>query len=334
MRRNLLFVMLVLVFSVSQLMASVKFKTVTKAKYWGMEVTSVSVNAIKGAGQYTKSTAQVKMMGFVASKSTSNEITRLDKELFWSLQPEEKTYSEMTFAQIREGFVDGMDESGDDFAEPEMDEEEFDEADYRWDDPVVTVDKKETGKKVNGLKCDNYLVTLTMAGIHIETGIRDTVTVISDLWATPLTSQIKEMLNFQEKLAQKLGFDFSGEQMMPLFAAYKSYFSDLGDEVSKIDGYTIKNKIAMKATNHLQTATSKSSDSNKSTDLNMSNPVGSMLGGFAKKMAKKGVAKKIKDSRRQVFTVNFEVKSIQSGSSNSGSFKVPADYQKIELFQE
>ncbi|MCK5738922.1 hypothetical protein KAH55_07065 [bacterium] len=335
MRRNLFFVMLVLVFSVSQVMAGVKFKTETKAKYWGMEVISGSENAIQGEQQYSNSTAEVKMMGFFASKSSSIEITRLDKELFWSLQPEQKTYSEMTFAQLRQGFEKGIDEGDDDSPEPKMGEEEqFDEADYRWDDPVVTVDKKETGKKVNGLKCDNYLVTLTMAGVHIETGIRDTVTVISNLWSTPLTSQIKEILDFQKKLAQKLGFDFSGEQMMPLFAAYKSYFSDLGDEVSKINGYTIKNNIAMKATNHLQTATSKSSGSNESVDINMSNPVGSMLGGFAKKMAKKGLVKKIKDSRRQVFSVDFEVKSIKSGSINSGNFKVPADYQKIELFQD
>ena len=334
MRRNLFVIMLILVFAVSQVMAGVKFKTETKANYWGMEVKSTSESAVQGDKQYTKNNSEIKMMGLFTKKSSSIDITRLDKELFWSLDPEQKTYSEMTFAMLKQAYEGGADELSEANTAPEMNEEEqFDESEYKWDEPVVTVDKKETGKKVNGFKSDNYLVTLIMAGTHIETGIRDTVKVVSDLWVTPVTPQMDEMTAFQQQLAQKLGFEFSGQQMMQLFQAYESFFSDLGAEVSKIKGYPIKNNIKMKSTNHLQAAAAKDDDADESVNIDMSNPIGGMLGGFAKKMAKQGVAKKIEDSQRQVFNIDFELKSIESGSISAEKFDVPADYKKTELFQ-
>jgi hypothetical protein len=70
------------------------------------------------SGDRAKTVSQMKMTNKVVKflgggKPQENaEITRLDKELFWHLNPKDKEYTELTFAEMKAQFEKGLQECG------------------------------------------------------------------------------------------------------------------------------------------------------------------------------------------------------------------------------
>lgn len=269
------------------------------------------------------------------SNNASVEITRLDKEVIWNLDTKKKTYTEFSFAQFKEMMSQGMEQ-------PEMpaqaESEEVDESEYEWEKPVVIVIPGEGNEKINGFKCKNYIVKVITVGKHKQTGIKDTMTVISDMWNTTADAKALTMLKeFQQNMMTKLGMDQSMKGMGQMMAAYGEYFKELSKETAKIEGYSIRTTTRMTSTTHVQAAQKKDApkeEEAEGTDVDLNkNPVGGLLGGFAKKMArKKMAAKKESDTgaEKELFQFTNEIKSIKMADFAAGTFDIPADYKKTE----
>ena len=96
-------------------------------------------------------TGRFKTLAGGGKPRTSVSITRIDREVIWDLDPQKKTYTELTFAEMREMMAKGLaraDEAGR-------------EADSKDAEMTFTVDVRRTGAKqdVNGFPAEQVVVT-------------------------------------------------------------------------------------------------------------------------------------------------------------------------------
>jgi len=268
-------------------------------------------------------------MKHVASKSKSASIVRLDKEVFWDLNIGKKEYTEMTFAEFKKMIKEGM--STEPMPPAQGQEgEKTNEDEYEWEKPVVKVTKGEKTQNVNGFKCQNYSIQVTTVGKHKKTGIKDTILVVNDLWnSVVMASAIEKMKDFHQNLAKTLGFDQPSKGMGAIFSAYKDYLEKIAAEASKLEGYPVKSTMRMTMTSHAQKSLEKKDEKEEKSDVDLSNPVGGLLGGFAKKMAKKQMENKSTGGAKEVFQFSNELKSIKVGDVAADKFEIPSGFKKV-----
>jgi hypothetical protein len=155
----------------------------------------------------------------VVSKD-STEITDLDRETITHIDNLHKTYSVVTFAQMRQAFENMPKQM-----EQAQDKMKQEQAQQQQPPPPKTdlktsfdVTVKNTGvsKEVNGLMAQEQLVTMQM---HItdpnapptEAVNSMTYVVTTDAWIAPDPPEVKEIQEFDKRFGQKLmaGVDFS-----------------------------------------------------------------------------------------------------------------------------
>ena len=339
-RINLLIILIISLCCVSALSSQVVYEEqVASNGFMGM-MAFKSTSKVMLTSNAKRETVNLKFTGsfmkhFNAGGAPTADITRLDKELFWNVNIDKKEYVETSFTDIRKMFEQGQ---STDMMPPiqgqEEEKDEVDESEYEWEKPVIKVIKGKKPKTINGFKCNRYVIKMTMVGKHKETGIRDTLIVLNDTWNTKsISSEMKEVENFNKKLVAKLGFERPMKGLGQIFSAYKEQMKDINKEVEKLEGYSIKNTVKMTSTNHAKEAQNKSAggseDNEESIELGK-NPLSGMLGGFAKKMAKKKMKKQTsKSTAKEVFQFTRELKSVKRVNIPATSFNIPAGYKKV-----
>ena len=264
---------------------------------------------------------------------TEVNITRLDEQLIWKFNDKTKTYQEVTFAKLKEMFEKGESE----YEKPEnadMDVDDNMESEYDWEEPVVTVKNLGENKSINDFNCEHYLVSVLTIGTHKATGIKDTVSFVSDLWNTKkLGNATKPVNDFQKKYMEALGFDRAGNQGLAMLSAmYLNQIKDLEKEVSKIEGYPILNTMTLTTTKHATSSQGGEEEITESEgpDVDLDDIKGSLGGLFGKKlgnMAKNKVQKKKPaGDKAQLFQFTNETKKVVLGPINADNFNVPEDY--------
>lgn len=153
----------------------------------------------------------------VVSKETV-EITDLDQETITQIDTVHKTYSVVTFAQMRQAFENMPQQMAQ--AQDKMKQEQAQQPAQPKTDLKTSFDVtvKNTGvtKEINGLMAQEQLVTLQM---HVtdpnapptEAVNSMTYVVTTDAWISPDPPEVKELQDFDKRFAQKLmaGVDLS-----------------------------------------------------------------------------------------------------------------------------
>jgi hypothetical protein len=288
-------------------------------------------------GEAQRSETQFKFTGSLmkhfSPKGTEVNITLLDKQLIWQYNDKEKTYRETTFAELKELFEKGENEIQQ-TEMPKMKTEDNRESEYEWEKPVVKVENLHEKKKINDFNCDHYLVSFLTIGTHKATGIKDTLSFVSDLWNTKgLGDATKTVSEFQIKYMEALGFERKGNMGLAMLSTmYLDQMKDLEKEVSKLEGYPILNEMTLTSSKHA-TASQKTGDDSEPAEQNTDGDIalddikGSLGGLFGKKlgnMAKQKVEKK-KSQGNNVQLVRFasETKKVKLGPIKSDKFTVP-----------
>ena len=157
----------------------------------------------------------------------SIEITDLDKETVTHIDPVHKTYTVVTFAQMRQAFaqVPKQMQQAQDKAKQAPDQPQQPKSDLKTS---FDVSVKNTGvtKEINGLSAQEQLVTLQM---HVTDPNAPptqtnavTYVVTTDAWITPDPPEVKEIQDFDKRFGQKLmeGVDLS---------AFKAQMTQMND---------------------------------------------------------------------------------------------------------
>jgi hypothetical protein len=234
------------------------------------------------------------MMGNNVAKEKVN-IVRLDKNLFWELDPKENTYTENTLETLKRQLSQSEGESGD----------AGDTDDYTW---AVEFASRPNSKDINGFQCDGYLGKAV--GLKKDSP-GDTVFITYEQWMTRNVPGGAEVKAYQARYADAVGVNqmWAQENMSSMLKGYGSQFEVLADSMSRRDGFPIKIVILIESSAILQ-----------------KEPAGDDMEKMMKNMLKSQDSDK--GGRMKAFTLTTEVISIEQRSLDDGKFEIPEGYNK------
>jgi hypothetical protein len=222
------------------------------ADFQYQQTTKITGGAIAGllrfAGAFKKSvnepvTTNVYVKGNrMASLSNRNgSIIDLDSETITEIDFEKKTYSVVTFAQMKQALEDAM-------ARAKQRSKDHDQN----VEMNVKASVKETGKSkaINGLNANEYILALILEGKDQKSGETGGFGVTSDMWMAPDINGYDEVRNFERRLAEKLGMMFNGgvlDRAQMLQPELAKGFVAAAKEMSKLKGVPVMQVMRMGA---------------------------------------------------------------------------------------
>ena len=260
---------------------------------------------IKGDKGCTSSIIEVGggMMAMMGQSSTmeTDEITRLDKKLMWTVDHSEKTYSETNLAV----FKDMMGESG---GMEGMPESEDNPDDYEWTVDVSASDKKTD---INGFKCKNVIAKAT----GVKKDDPDYKMYLNyEYWYTSDVDGYDEIKAYHDQFDDITGVDMAENRQDAgmIFEKYGDQFDEMTEKMGETEGYPIKIVITVE------------SEGGESAGMSgMPSGMMDMMG----MMGKKGKSES-KGGKTTVFSITTEVQSIEKKAVDDSKFEIPEGYDK------
>lgn len=266
------------------------------------------------------------LVGAVAGKPQSSvEITRLDKDVIWDLNPAKKTYAERPIALP----TDRLHAEG-------QGGQSGQRSPYRIVKSDMKVTKTGQSKSINGFPCIEYLMTWEVVLEDTASKTQVTQVMTMDMWNTPLTDQLTQVqtaqADFGRKLAQKYGVELSPDETQrmgmgmftsmygldPKEAAQK--FDEADKELAKIEGYPVVTDIKWQVKGD--------STAKKPEPEPAPQPSSGLSGMLAGKLAQSITPKQSSAAPDVVFSSYQELKSATVGGVPGGDFEIPAGYKK------
>src|SRR5215472_1195331 len=206
------------------------------------------------AGDPIVSTVYLKGNRMATVNPDSIEIIDLDKETITRVDVQKKTYTVMTFDQIRQQMEN---------ARREMEEKQAEhpaaasQPNPNQDDVKMSFDVKvrKTGaeKQVSGLTGKEAILTMTMNATDQKTQQTGAMAVTNDMWLVPEVPGYEQVRDFHKRMAEKLavamqgmGMDFT--RILAQNPGATDALKDMGKEMQKIDGVPIQQIMRMGTT--------------------------------------------------------------------------------------
>jgi hypothetical protein len=245
--------------------------------------------------------------GAILSKITGKEetitITRVDKGVYWTLDPEEMTYEEAPIVLLK-----------DMIGKKPSDKKAEGKSKVRVRKSQFTVKETGASETINGFPCKEYLITWLLEMEDIETKQGSLSTMTTNLWSTPATATVSraqaDVMKFQRAFARKMSE-----------ADLKKGLSRVKKEMSKIKGYPIRTE----ATWNLEPAGEASVREGPSASTPTNDTAGGscLFAGLAGLTGQQGTS-----GGAPLFSSEFEVKAIEVKSVPVKTFEIPAGYTK------
>ena len=270
----------------------------------------------------------------VAGGSESVTITRIDKSVYWSLDPKKKIYSERP--------IEPFDKK--DFTKEQGDKEK---PTVRITKSEFTVKKTGATETINGFPCEEYLLTWFMELENMETKEKSQSTMVTNLWTTPETATIRkvqqEEMAFHTALAKKVGLNVSPEEAkqfgMGAFAGLTGAPPEevekglvrMKNEMAKVKGFTIRSVVNWSWEGDKAKAAQKETGGSAETASGPKEEVGKLISGFMGKLTqKKGEEKSSPGGEKGApfFSNTMEVKALSTEGIAADVFEIPAGYEK------
>ncbi|HEY3293876.1 MAG TPA: hypothetical protein VGL38_00405 [bacterium] len=242
----------------------------------------------------------------------SGSIVRLDKQLVWSINPKDKTYTEMTFEQFREMLKKGNAEV--EKAEGERPDTAREEM-YTW----TVVDKSEAQPKmIGGWNCRNVRIEAT--GVS-KADSMDKVIMTIDTWNSPDVPGAKEITEFGERYVKALGLDKEAltPGLMQASAMYQKQFKELIEAARKAPGEPVQSLMEIKR-NQL-----KGPDIGKAIAEGAKNELMGKLPFGRKKEAPK--EQKPEYEVKVKFSVTSTLTEASTSATDAAKYEIPAGYK-------
>lgn len=268
-----------------------------------------------------------KFMRHFSPKGTEVSVVRLDKKLVWNwmLDAKKKTYTEQTFAEIKKIMEEGMEGAN----QPMPAEEGTDyESEYKWSKPTIKVENLKESKEISGFNCKHYLASITTIGTHKETGVKDTMLFVSDLWnSKDVSKNMNLVYDFNKKYMKAIGIDVPENAGMAMITGmYKDQMEVLEKEIQKIDGYPVVNDMKLTMTkNAIPKEEVKKEE--KVTLKDIQNDFGGLLGKKIMKDAKKNKKKDEKPSVIKIMRIKSEISEVNTDDIAATKFEVKKGYK-------
>jgi hypothetical protein len=189
----------------------------------------------------------------------SIEIIDLDKETITHVDVQKKTYTVMTFDQMKQAMANARaqmekQQPAQPAAQPAPDPNAQD-VKMSFD---VKVRKTGATKQVSGLDSSEAILTMTMTATDTQTQQSGNMAITNDMWMVPAIPGYDQIRDFYRRMAMKmadsntlaLGYDFS--RMLAQNPGAGQALGDMAKEMQKLDGVPIMQVMRMGTTTNGQ----------------------------------------------------------------------------------
>ncbi len=181
------------------------------------------------------------------------EIIDLDKETITHIDMIKKTYTVMTFQQMKDQIES---------ARKEMEKKQAEHPQAAAPPPSnpdvqlsfdVKVRKTGAEKQISGLSSKEAILTMTMNATDQKTQQSGAMAITNDMWMVPAIPGYEQVRDFEKRFAEKmatvysgLGMDFS--RALAQNPGATSALADMGKEMQKLDGVPVMQVMRMGST--------------------------------------------------------------------------------------
>jgi hypothetical protein len=281
------------------LRADVKTQERTQVKFEGALGRIVNMFGGRGARDGIVSTVAVKgdRMMSVSDASGTGEIVDLAEEKIYTLDMKKKTYTVVTFAEMRRKMEEAMARAKKD-AEAQKETTEQKKSDEPQKEYEVDFSVKDTGRtrQIAGYDTKESVATVTVRekGKTIEDG---GMVMESSMWMTPSVPALKELADFRVRYAQQLYGPVMAQaaadmtQAMAMYPMMKDAMAKFQAEGRKMSGTA----LATEAKFQVAAPPQSSEEQKKAEGEPTPTSVGGLLGGIGRRLGRKKAEEKKDD---------------------------------------
>jgi hypothetical protein len=327
---------LLIVFAHS-LEADVKSDQKSLVKFEGMLGRVVNLFGGKAAREGVTTSVAVKGDRKASLSDSAGQIIDLKEEKIYEIDIRKKTYKVTTFAELRRRMEEAQKKAEEDRKKAQAQEKTAKPAAENKDQKQLDVDfdLKETGQKktINGFDTREIVMTITMheKGKTVEQS--GGLLLTSDIWMGPRIAAMQEIADFDIRYARQLAGPMiagaSPDEMAAAMAMYpmmKDAIARMRAESVKMDGTPIQTTTTIDAVkSEEQVAADQKQPQQDSRSSPPSSPVGSLIGGLARRAANRNSTPA--GARATFMTMTSEVLKVATTVSDA-DVAIPAGFKE------
>lgn len=304
-----------------------------------MKVAGAFSKDAKKAGEPINSSIAVKGNRMVHRSADSAQIIDLDAETITRVNFDAKTYSVITFEQMKKAM--------DDAAKKMQEHQKGQQGDMQFE-----VSFKDTGAKklIAGMDTHEVVMTLKMKATDEKSGAKGSLDTVTDMWIAPKVPGYDEVRAFQKRMGEKLNWTPGGNPMMASRPDMAKAMSEMYKEGSKMDGMPVYEIVKMGGTAESMEGAQGAQGAPQAEQEHSSAPptsIGSALGGALGGRFGLGKKKKPQSDDSQpaassqpqsqsssgsasLMEMTVEMSNFSSASVDGSKLEVPAGFAKVE----
>jgi hypothetical protein len=321
--------------AVPLLQADVKTEEKTTFALGGMLGRVANVFGGKAAREGVTSTVALKGTRKAMLTDTTGQIVDLAEERVYTLDLKGRTYSVMTFADIRKRMEEAR-ANAEKAARQEQAKAPAEAPPQQTEQNVeLDLDVTRTGQKrsINRFDTEQALVTVTVREKGKTLEQSGGLVITTELWLAPRMAAIKELADFEMQYAQTLyGPMIAGASpqdmaaAMALYPMIKPALERVNAESSKLEGTPITTIVKVEAVKSAEQFAAEQKQRQESSKPNVSGGVGGLLGGLARRAAQQKISGD-PQQRAMVMTTTTEVLTIATDVSDA-DVAIPAGFRQ------
>jgi len=177
------------------------------------------------------------------------QIIDLDKETITQIDVQKRTYSVMTFDQMKQAIENARQQMKQEAAkqQPQPANPEAQDVKMSFD---VKVRKTGAQKEISGLQSTEAILTMTMTATNTQNQQSGNLAITNDMWMVPEVPGYDQVRDFYKRFAAKMadatvefGYDFS--KMLAQNPGANQAIGDMSKEIQKLDGVPIMQVMRM-----------------------------------------------------------------------------------------
>lgn len=283
------------------------------------------------------------------------QIIDLDNETITQVDVEKKTYSVMTFAQMKQAMENAREQMKKEMAkqQPQAQTQNPDAQNVQMSFDVK-VRKTGATKDVSGLTSSEAIMTMTMTATNTQTKQAGNLAMTNDLWLVPSVPGYEQVREFYQRFGAKMGDVTAGfgrdfSRMLAQQPGANQAMGDMVKEMQKLDGVPVMQVMRMGTTVNGQPLPAASEaplpaeapgpTKGEMAKAGMSSMISSRLGGFGGFGKKKQAAPPPDQDAAQAgaqaaAAILMEMQTTTSNFSSApvdpSHFEVPTGYKQVQ----
>ena len=263
----------------------------------------------------------------------SSTIWDLDAGNVTTVNTDKKTYSVMTFEEMRATMEESMKKMQDAMASKQKD------VDYTW---TINVTDAGDEKTVAGFTAHHYILSMIGSATDANSGNTAGMKMQIDNWTAKDVPGVKEYQEFNKRLAEKMGLDVSSSMNPMVRAQLGKGWETAAKELAKIQGFTVLSTVkTISMANGEEVMVPENSQKmpsggeivKESATSAVLGRIPGGLGGFGRKKKSDDQQQPAAQNGKMVPSTLIEMTTELTNLSNgvdASAFSVPAGFKKVE----